>query len=442
MPSWLIDSLATTDALAEVFSDDSILRRMLEFEARLALAQGRHDVIPREAGEAIIAAAKDADFDARALARDARESGTIVIPMVKALTARVAALDSAAARFVHYGATSQDVSDTVLALTLRRAQPIIAADHVRLEKALRDLSNRHRATVMVGRTLLQPAPPITLGLKLARYVAAIVRGWSRAEAAFEAAALLQFGGASGTLAALGTRGSDVARVLADAFLLKAPVASWHTDRDRLAAVATSLGIYAATLGKIARDLALLMQDEVGEAAEPGGGSSTMPHKRNPAGCAIALATVSRMPGLVAAYLSGMTQEHERAVGGWHSEWPTIAAIVQGTGAAVQALAGAFEQLLVDVDRMQANIDRTNGAIFAEKVVMLAAPRGGKEAAHALVTGALEASRRTGVSFRDALAAQPDVSDLLTPDELRIIDTPNDYLGAAEQMRVALLNETS
>jgi len=442
MPSWLIDSLATTDALAEVFSDDSILRRMLEFEARLALAQGRHDVIPREAGEAIIAAAKDADFDARELARDARESGTIVIPLVKALTARVASMDSAAARFVHFGATSQDVSDTVLALTLRRAQPIIAADHARLEKALRDLSNRHATTVMLGRTLLQPAPPITLGLKLARYVAAIVRGWSRVDAAFEAAALLQFGGASGTLAALGARGPDVARVLADAFVLRAPVASWHTDRDRLAAVATALGIYTATLGKIARDLALLMQDEVGEAAEPGGGSSTMPHKRNPSGCAIALAAASRMPGLVAAYLTGMTQEHERAVGGWHGEWPTIAAIVQGTGAAVQALAGAFEQLAVDAARMKANIDRTNGAIFAEKVVMLAAPRAGKEAAQELVTRALDASRRNGVSFRDALANQPDVAELLTADELRSIDTPEDYLGAAEPMRVALLAETT
>jgi 3-carboxy-cis,cis-muconate cycloisomerase len=442
MPSWLIDSLATTDALAEVFSDDSILRRMLEFEARLALAQGRHGVIPREAGEAIIAAATDADFDVQALARDARQSGTIVIPFVKALTARVAEQDSAAARFVHYGATSQDVSDTVLALTLRRAQPIIAADHARLEKTLRDLSNRHAATVMLGRTLLQPAPPITLGLKLARYVAALVRGWSRVDAAFEAAALLQFGGASGTLAALGTRGPDVARVLADAFVLRAPVAPWHTDRDRLAAVAASLGIYTATLGKIARDLALLMQDEVAEAAEPGGGSSTMPHKRNPSGCVIALATASRMPGLVAAYLNGMTQEHERAVGGWQSEWPTIAAIVQGTGAALQALAGAFEQLVVDADRMKANIERTNGAIFAEKVVMIAAPRAGKEAAQALVTRALEESRRNGVSFRDALAGQPDVSDLLTADELRTIDAPDGYLGAAEQMRVALLNEAS
>ena len=440
MPSWLIDSLATTDALSEVFGDDSILRRMLEFEARLAVAEGQAGVIPREAGEAIIAAAKDADFDVRALAREARESGTIVIPLVKALTERVRGVDAAAARFVHYGATSQDVSDTVLALTLRRAQPILAADHARLEKALRDLSGRHAATVMLGRTLLQPAPPITLGLKLARYVAALARGWARADAAFDAAALLQFGGATGTLASLGARGPDVARVLADAFVLRSPAASWHTDRDRIAALMTALGVYTATLGKIARDLSLLMQDEVAEAFEPGGGSSTMPHKRNPSSCAVALAAASRMPGLVASYLSGMTQEHERAVGGWHGEWPTVAAIVQGTGAALHALAAAFEQLHVDPARMRENIERTNGAIFAERVVMAAGPRAGKDAAHALVRAALDASRRDGVGFAEALRQQPNVATLLTVDELRTIDVPEEYIGAAERLRVALLNE--
>jgi 3-carboxy-cis,cis-muconate cycloisomerase len=436
----LIDSLATTDALSEVFSDDSIVRLMLEFEARLALAEGNAGVIPRETAEAIIEAAKDVDIDVRALAREARESGTFVIPLVQALTARVRKVDAAAAGFVHFGATSQDVSDTVLVLTLRRAQPIIAADHARLDKALRALSDRHARTVMLGRTLLQPAPPITLGLKLARYAGALARGWARAEAALDAAALLQFGGASGTLAALGNRGPDVARVLADAFVLKVPPAPWHTDRDRIAALMTALGIYTGTLGKIARDLALLMQDEVGEASEPGGSSSTMPHKRNPSSSAIALAAASRMPGLVSSYLNAMTQEHERAVGGWHAEWPTVAAIVQGSGAAVQALADAFEQLAVDPARMRANIERTNGAIFAERVVMTAGPRVGKDAALEMVRSALDASRRDGVSFRAALEKLPDVSKALSADELRSIDVPEDYIGAADQMRRSLLNE--
>ena len=189
---------------------------------------------------------------------------------------------------------------------------------------------------MLGRTLLQPAPPITFGLKVAGWVAALVRGWRRVDSSVDAAAVLQFGGASGTLAALGDRGPAVSRALADDLGLRNPEAPWHTDRDRLAALVSACGVYTATLGKIARDISLLMQDEVGEVAERGGGSSTMPHKRNPAGCAVVLAASTRLPGLVAAFLTGMVQEHERGVGGWHAEWPTLAATVQTTGSALAA----------------------------------------------------------------------------------------------------------
>jgi 3-carboxy-cis,cis-muconate cycloisomerase len=438
MPSWLIDSLATTDALAEVFSDDSILRHMLEFESRLAAAEAQVGVIPRAAAEAIIEATRHADFDAKSIARAARASGTISIPLVEALTAAVRRQDADAARFVHWGATSQDVADTAMVLAIRRARAIVASDHARLERTLRGLSDRYADTVMLGRTLLQPAPPITFGLKLARYVAAIVRGWTRADQAFAAAAVLQFGGAAGTLAALGSRGRDVARTLADAFELRAPAASWHTDRDRLAALVSALAIYTASLGKIARDLSLLMQDEVGEAAEPGGGSSTMPHKRNPAGCAVVLAAATRLPGLAASFLTGMVQEHERSVGGWHAEWPTVAAAVQAAGAAVHALADVADGLAVDAERMRRNIERTNGTIFAERVVMLAAPGAGKEAAHALVRDALDLIRREGVTLRDALARLPAAATLLTAEQRSTIDAAEAYLGAAEALRVKLL----
>jgi 3-carboxy-cis,cis-muconate cycloisomerase len=185
-----------------------------------------------------------------------------------------------------------------------------------------------------------------------------------------------------------------------------------------------------------------MQDEVGEAAEPGGGSSTMPHKRNPAACATTIAAATRMPGLAAAFLSGMLQEHERGVGGMHAEWPTVVAVVKGAGAAVQALANASEKLTVNPDRMRANIERTNGAIFAERVIMLAAPKAGKDAAQALVTAALEAMRRDGITLREALMRDPAASALLTADELRTIDVPEEYLGAAEEMRIALLRSTN
>jgi 3-carboxy-cis,cis-muconate cycloisomerase len=438
MSSRLIDSLATTDALAEVFSDRSILQAMLDFEAALARAEAKTGVIPSRAAGAIAAAARVEDFDAAVIAREARECGTVSIPLVRALTVRVAAADAGSARFVHFGATSQDVADSAIVLTIARARATLAADHARLERTLRQLSDSHASTVMLGRTLLQPAPPITFGLKVAGWLAALGRGWRRVDSSIDEAAMLQFGGASGTLAALGDRGLAVSRALADDLGLRNPEAPWHTDRDRLAALVSACGVYTATLGKIARDISLLMQDEVGEVAERGGGSSTMPHKRNPAGCAVALAASTRLPGLVAAFLSGMAQEHERGVGGWHAEWPTLAATMQTTGSALAALADAVEGLSVHPDRMRANIEKTNGAIFAERAVMLMTPGMGKESALGLVSQALAQSRETGQSFREALMAMPEVARAIPAAVLATIDAPEDYVGAAEILRVRLL----
>jgi len=439
MPSRLIDSLATTDALAEVFSDRSILQAMLDFEAALARAEAKTGVIPSSAADAIAAAASVEDFDAAAIAREARESGTVSIPLVLALTARVQAADAGSARFVHFGATSQDVADSAIVLVIARARAILAADHARLDRTLRQLSDRHASTVMLGRTLLQPAPPITFGLKVAGWVAALVRGWRRVDAAVDEASVLQFGGASGTLAALGDRGLAVSRVLADDLGLRNPEAPWHTDRDRLASLVSACGIYTATLGKIALDISLLMQDGVGEVAERGGGSSTMPHKRNPAACAVALAASTRLPGLVAAFLAGMMQQHERGVGGWHAEWPTLAAAVQTTGSALAAMTDAAGELSVDPDRMRANIEKTNGTIFSERAMMLMTPGLGKESALGLVSAALARSRETGKSFGEALKAMPEVQHAIPADALATIEAPEDYLGAAEILRTQLLN---
>jgi 3-carboxy-cis,cis-muconate cycloisomerase len=434
----LIDTLATTDALAAVFSDRAVVRAMLDFEVALASAEARLGVIPQRAADVIRSAAAVDDFDAVSIGREARTSGTPSIPLVKALTGRVRLADGESARFVHWGATSQDVSDTAIVLTLRAAEPILAADHARLDRALRVLSDRHANTVMLGRTLLQPAPPITFGLKVAGWVSAIAPGWSRLREAFEASGVVQLGGAAGTLAALGERGLDVARALAEELRLAVPEGPWHTNRDRLAAVIASCGIYTATLGKIAGDIALLMQGEVGEVAEPGGGSSTMPNKRNPARCAVVRAAATRVPGLVAAFLTGMTQEHERAVGGLHAEWPTIGATVQATGAALGSLADVAAGLEVYPDRMRANLERTRGAIFAERVMMLASAGAGKEEVHALVTAALSRSRESGRTFREELTAMPEASRMLAPAQLRTIDAPDEYLGSAEAIRRRLL----
>ena len=436
----LVDSLATTDALSAIFSDGSLLQAMLDFEASLASVQAAAGMIPQRAADAIRAAATADAFDAEAIARDARESGTIVVPFVKALTAHVRAEDSESATFVHWGITSQDVADSAMMLVLKPARTVLAADHQRLERLLRELSDRHARTVMLGRTLLQPAPPITFGLKVAGWLAAIARSWKRLDAAFESALVLQFGGATGTLAALGDRGPATADALANRLGLGTAGAPWHTQRDRLGALVAASGLYCASLGKMARDIALLMQDEVGEVSEPGGGSSSMPHKRNPAGCAIALAAATRTPALVAAFLSGMVQEHERAVGGWHAEWPSVAAVVQSTGAALASMTHVIGGLEVFPERMRTNIERTRGVVFAERAMMLLAEAAGKEIAQDVVERALHESRAKGRTFREALVGIPQIDSLLSAEQLSSIDSPEEYLGVSEVLRVRLLSE--
>lgn len=439
MSARLIDCLAATGDLAGAFDDEALVGAMLRFEIALARAEARCGVIPEQAARAIGDAAGPPDaYDTAAIAREARASGTPAIPFVSMLTARVASADPASARFVHYGATSQDVVDTATILTLARARAALDANHVRLTSGLRALSDRHATTVMLGRTLLQPGPPVTFGLKAAGWFDAISRSGGRLSDAFDAALILQFGGAVGTLAALGPRGPAVAAALAGELGLALPAAPWHAHRDRLGAVIAACGLYVATFGKLARDVSLLMQDEVGEVSERGGGSSTMPHKRNPSGCAIVLAAATRVPALVAAFLSGMVQEHERAVGGWHAEWPTMAATVQSTGAALSASVELIDHLQVFPDRMRANIERTNGVVFAERVTLGLSPSLGRDVAARLVADALERSRATGQSFGDLVRATPEIAGVLSHDEIAHVDRPETYLGSAEEMRVALL----
>jgi 3-carboxy-cis,cis-muconate cycloisomerase len=437
----LIDSLSTTDELAAIFSDASILDAMLAVEAALARVQARAGLIPPHAADVITACAHSDLFDAAALAREARDSATLTIPLVHALRTRVGARDADAASFVHWGATSQDVSDTALVLLLVRARDVLARDHARLQRALRALSDAHASTVMVGRTLLQPAPPVTFGLKVAGWYGATARNWWRLSSSWDEGVPLQFGGAVGTMAALGDRGPEIATMLAASLGLRSPDAPWHSHRDRLAALVTGCGIYTASLGKIARDISLLMQHEVNEAAEPGGGSSSMPQKKNPSGSAIVLAAATRLPGLVAAFLSGMVQEHERGVGGLQAEWPIVADVVQSTGAALATLAAVVEALRVDPHTMRAHLDGTKGSVFAERAMMLLTPPLGRDAAMRAVKRALASAQESGRSFAEALREIPDVSRALPADVLERIDRAEDYLGAAETLRLNLLKNS-
>jgi 3-carboxy-cis,cis-muconate cycloisomerase len=442
MGSRLIDSLATTDALADVFSDASVLSAMIAFEAGLARAEAAHGVVPAAVADAIARTAMPERFDAAALAREARASATPAIAFVAALRAMVAEVDPAAARFVHWGATSQDLVDTAMVLCLDRARRVLAPDHNRLLGGLRALSEAHRATVMPGRTLLQPAPPITFGLKTAGWAASVARAGADLAAAFAGARQLQFGGASGTLAMLGAAAGPVEATLASTLNLARPAGPWHTHRDRLAALVSALGVYTAALGKIATDVALLVQAEVAEAEEPGGGSSTMPQKRNPSGATIVIAAATRTPALVAAYLSGAVQAHERAAGGWQAEAPTLAAIVQACGSALSACADMIAGLTVHPDRMLAHLAGPHTVVFAERLSALLTPHMERERATRLVREAVAMTASSGRPLREVVAEVPEIVSALPPESLARIDAPEAYLGEAESFRRRLLAEAA
>jgi 3-carboxy-cis,cis-muconate cycloisomerase len=447
MPVRLMESLSTTGPLAELFSDDSVLQAMLNFEAALARVEGRLGIIPRAAASAIAAAARTAKLDGASIASESLQSGTPAIPFLAAFREEVRAQAPAAAGFVHWGATSQDLCDTALVLLLQRAQRIFESDLRRLERALQRLSDRHKRTAMLGRTWLQAAPPVTFGLKAAGWFGAVHRGSQRLTAAFEDCLVLQFGGASGTLAALEKDGPPIAQALANELKLACPEAPWHTQRDRLAALVCACGVLAGSLGKMARDITLLAQNEIAEVAEPAsagrGGSSTMPHKQNPVGSAIALAATQKVPGLVSSFLSAMVQEHERAAGGWQAEGSIVSGIIQNTGLAIACMAEVAEGLVVDPERMKANIAATHGVIFAERASMLLGKmllgkKMGRDQAHKLLE---EASLKAVAGKRklsEIMAEAPDIAQHLSNAALHDLENPEHYLGAAEEFRRALL----
>lgn len=445
MPARLIESMATTEAMAEVFSDDSVIGAMLAFEAALALAEADAGIIPRSAADAI-SKIRTGSFDAASLSTGTLRAGTPGIAFSRALTEAVRAVDPTAAGFVHWGATSQDVSDTALVLLLKRAQKILESDLARMDAALLGLAERHANTVMLSRTLMQAAPPTTFGLKAAGWLASVRRNREHLNASFSECLVVQFGGASGTLASLGDKGIEVGRALAKELDLGWPNAPWHTHRDRLARLVCACGVLTGSLGKIARDIVLLMQNEVGEAAEAGGqgrgGSSTMPHKRNPIGCTVTLASAARVPPLVATFLASMVQEHERGVGGWQAEWSTVANLMQATGLAVASMSEVAEGLTVDSGRMRANIEATRGVVFAEGAMMILGPKLGRDVAHKLLEEAVRQSVAQGRHLAEVLGGMPEVTRHIGVAELDDLECPEKYLGVAEQFRKRLLSGSS
>jgi 3-carboxy-cis,cis-muconate cycloisomerase len=433
----MFDHLFTTDRMRAIFSEEARIQGMLDFEAALARAEARAGMIRADTA-AVIAAHCHADrFEVAALAQATALAGNPAIPLIAALTAQVAADDTEAARYVHWGATSQDVIDTGLILQLRDALDTLDADLARLAAACARLAERTAGLTMAGRTWLQQALPITFGLKAAGWLSAVNRHRERLQQMRPRALVIQLGGAVGTLASFDPVGLEVAEALADDLHLALPEVSWHTHRDRLVEVAATLGSLVGTLGKMARDLALLTQTEVGEAFEPQepgkGTSSTMPQKRNPVGASVVLAAAVRTPGLVATMLSAMPQEHERGLGGWQAEWETLPTIVRLAAGALWQMAQIAEGLKLDGDRMRANLDMTKGVICAEAVSMALVPMLGKTAAHQIVEEACRQALAQDMSLRAVLAEKPQVTALLSADALDRLCDPRNATGLADQL---------
>jgi 3-carboxy-cis,cis-muconate cycloisomerase len=423
--------LFTTAAMRAVFADEARLQRMLDVEAALARAQAKLGMIPAEAAQEITAKADVSRFDLAAIGRGTELVGYPIVPLVKALSQACA---GEAGRWVHWGATTQDIMDTALVLQLRDGLELIREDLEGIEVALVDLARRYRDTPMAGRTHAQHALPITFGFKCALWLAPLQRHSDRLARLSGEVAVVQFGGAVGTLASLGADGIPVMQALTAELGLRTPPIAWHVGRDGLAEVASFLGLLTGSLGKIATDIALLMQAEIGEVAEPyregRGGSSTMPQKRNPIACEFILACARNVRQLVPVMLDAMVQDHERATGPWHAEWVALPQAFALTAGALHHTRALLEGLVVDPARMRRNLDTTRGMISAEAVMMALAPHVGREQAHHVVAAACQRALAHDRHLLEELQADAAITEHLPPARLIELLDPQNYTGLA------------
>jgi 3-carboxy-cis,cis-muconate cycloisomerase len=430
----LLDELFRSEALAHVYSDTEYLQSLLQFEAALARAEADTGIIPEPAARAIAAKCHASLFDLKAISTGAALSANLAIPIVKQLTELVAKDDQDAARFVHWGTTSQDAIDTATVLQLRRGFALIEVDLRKLIEVLSEIAKAHRNTPIAARTLMQQALPTSFGFIVAGWLDALLRDQQRLKEVSDRALTLQFGGAVGTLASLGEGGISVGEALAKELHLSLPATPWHSQRDRFSEVATTFGLLSGTLAKIARDISLHAQTEIAELSEPStscrGGSSTLPHKRNPITCAVVLAAGIRVPPLVSTMLSTMVHEQQRSLGAWHAEWETLSEIVCLAGGALHHLAKMLSGLEVHSDHMLQNLDATKGLIFAEAVTFALAPHLGKLPAHELVASACKRAVAEKRHLKDILQADPNFQKYLKTAELNSLFEPQNYMGSA------------
>jgi 3-carboxy-cis,cis-muconate cycloisomerase len=413
-------------AVASLVDGSAWVQAMLDFEAGLARASATVGLVPADAAQQITDVCRAERFDIATIGADSAGAGNPAVPLIAALKAQ---LPDSAAGYVHRGATSQDVVDSAMMLLARRALAPILDDALDAARACARLAGDHRDTVMLGRTLLQQAVPITFGLKAAGWLAGIERARRELARAAEEQIALQFGGAAGTLAALGEHAAAVTAALGHELELQVPVLPWHTERTRTAAIGAALALLTGSLGKLSRDVVLLAQNEVGELhIAGGGGSSAMPHKRNPVAAVAVLACATRTPGLAATLQTAVVQEHERAAGAWHAEWEPWSELFRLTGSAAAWSAELLSGVSPDPERMRANLDAAGDLVMTESVVAALGREAGPARARAIVDDAVGRVADEGISLRDALLG---VSALpLDEAALERALAPESYLGEA------------
>jgi 3-carboxy-cis,cis-muconate cycloisomerase len=421
---------------AGLVSDRAFVDAMVEVEVALLEALAETGLAPEGAAREMTEAFGSGrlEFDLNDLGRGTGEQGTPIPALLRALRRQ---LPERASAHLHKGATSQDVIDTAMMLVTRRALGVVLADLAAAADACASHVERWRGAIVPGRTLLQQALPVTFGLKAAGWLSGLDGARADLAVVRDRDVALQFGGAVGTLANLGERGLDVADALAARLGLAAPSAPWHTIRLRPARVASACGATLGVLGKIGRDVVLLAQSEVAEVAEGGGegrgGSSTMPHKRNPVGAVGLVACAQRGPGLVATMLAAMLQEHERGAGGWQAEWETLLELLRLTGSAAAIARELLSGLEPDPDKMRADMELTGGLVMSESVAAALAPSLGRGYAQELVERAARQSVESGREFREVLLERNEVRDALGPEGLDAALDPAGYLGVAGEL---------
>ncbi|HEV3379571.1 MAG TPA: lyase family protein [Trebonia sp.] len=436
-------------------SDTAWLQAMLDTEAALARALERAGLAPAGSGAAVTAAANAADFDLSEIGELAALTGNPVPGLARLLARKVG---GQAASAVHRGATSQDIMDTAVILLARQAIDATSGDVAAAADGAARLAAEHRGSVMIGRTLLQQAVPTTFGVVAAGWLSGLDAALSGLDAVRTTRLAVQFGGAAGTLASLGERGPRVVALLAGELNLPAPPLPWHTERLRIIDIATAMARVTAALSKIARDVTLLAQTEVGEVSEgpggpadgvpgrdgvPGGdaprrgGSSAMPNKNNPVAAVAVLGCARQVPGLLATLVASAEQEHQRAAGAWHAEWEPLGAILRLAGSAASWGSDLMRGLQVDAARMEKNLAAAGGLPLAERVTAVLAEVLGGPRAHDLVAAAAAKSVASGVPLADVLLADPALENI-SPERIHVSLDPSTYLGASQTFVTAAL----